>query len=403
MISGIIGLIIISFVVPSGIGIFHTKDDLETVRYNVDEISIQDIIDEDKNSDILQNGLATIYSGNSCFYYNVANANDISPSNNIIARKATYLKNGDDLISLDEDYNTKSYPEKAQNDETHFYGESNESTYIVKVSSPNTIYFRNASFEVEQYTIGNQTTSMADFVGCFFTNTSYFSILMGIGGSEVFRPGSLRYKHYKLGRLINYTYNNRTVYNKNNEWVTKAGMWYNWNISFDPGSWYFIFSGVVYDLDQEYVSTHWSVWMNFSEECSDLEISSYEGGKVYGLWYGEYDANVIISKAHTSEFMLNGKAHFKIENTFIFDFLTHPMRKGFWNIRWNTPEGIKKFNVIMTKNDWYYDKDKAEGCVYGIGGPGDYYLRTSYFDNEYEPDKNRAYPPYFIGMDVVLE
>lgn len=398
MIFVIISLIIISLIMPSSIGIFHTKNTPETFRKNIDEISIQDIMDESEKSNILQSGLVAEYSGNSCFYYNIAN--DIKPSDNIIARRVAYFGNEYDLISYNED-NAKGFTEKARNDETHFYGESNESIYIVKVSSPNTIYLKNASLAVEQYTIGNQTTSSADFVGCFFTNTSWFGILIGMGKSETFRMGSLRYEHYKFGRLINYTYDNRTVYNRNNEWVTIAWMCYPWNISFDPGTWYFIFSGVVYDLDQEDVSTQWSVWMNFSEECNDLEIATYEGGKVYGLWYGEYDANVIKSKAHTSEFMFNGRAHFNIENTFIYEFLHHPMRKGFWNIRWNTPEGIKKFNVIMTKNDWYYDEDKVEGCVYGIGGPGDYRLRTSYFD--YDPNGGWAYPPYFIGMDIVLE
>ena len=208
-------------------------------------------------------------------------------------------------------------------------------------------------------------------------------------------------KSNKLGKFINYTYDNRHVININNDWITKAWMFYPWNFSFGPGTWYFIFLGVVFDLDQKDVSTQWFVWMNFSDECNDLDISTYEGGKVYGLWYGEYDANIIKSKAYTSEFMLNGKAHFEIENTFIYDFFTYPMCKGFWNIRWDTPEGIKKFNVIMTKNNWYYDEDKVEGCVYGIGGPGDYSLRTSYFD--YNPDKGNAWPPYFIGMDINLE
>lgn len=396
-ISVIIFLIGISLIMPSSIGFLKVELTLENIRRNVDEISIKDLVNNYEKSNNLHNGLVAEYSGNSCFYYKIGD--DIKSSDDIIARRETYLRKEYDLSNDNIDAKV-CFIEKTQNNETHFYGESNESIYIIKVSSPNIIYFKNASSSVEQYTIGNQTTSFAQYVGCYFTNTSRLSILMGIGCSESYFEGSLRYERYKFGKLINYRYDNRSVRNKNNELVTKAWFSHPWNISLDPGTWYFIFSGVIYDLDQKDVSTKWSVWMNFSDECNDLEIEAYEGGKVYGLWYGEYDANIIISKSHTFEFMLNGKAYFDIKDTFIFDFIVHPFREGFWNIGWRTPDGIKKFNVIITEDDCYYDENKVEGCIYGIGGPGHYHLRTNYLD--YDPE-GLAWPPYFIGMDIALK
>jgi len=394
---GFIVLIILSFLMPSSIGIFHTINTPVTFRKNIDEISIQDIIDEVEKSNVLSSDLVVEYSGNSFFYYNVAN--DMKSSDSIIARRVTYYGSEHDLISYNE-VNAKGFTEKAQDDETHFYGESNGSIYVVKVSSSNMIYLDEVTFALERYAIGKQKTSCANFAGCLLTNSSGFIMMMGSWVGEAIYKGSLRYEHYKFGRFINYTYEDRKIYDKNNERITKGGMCNPWDHSFDPGTWYFIYSGVVYDLDQKDFSNQWSVWMNFSDECSDLEISTYEGGKVYGLWYGEYDANIIKSKSHISEFMLNGKAHFEIENTFIYFFFPAPMFKGFWNIRWDTPEGIKKFNTILPRDKWYYDDDKAEGCVYGIGGPGDYNLSTSSFD--YNPD-GYANPPYFMGMDIILE
>ena len=280
-----------------------------------------------------------------------------------------------------------------------FHGISNESIYVVKITSPTIITLVNGSIDVEQYVIGEQVATSASYVGCFFTNTTWFSTLVGFGSSEVYQEGQLRYEHYELFNFINYTYDNRSVRNiSDGDQVTGGWLRCPDNVSFNPGTWYFIFTGVVYDLKQDDLSTHWNIWMNFTNEGDDLDISTYGDGKVYGLWYGEYDANVIRSKAHTSEFMFNGKARFHIENNFLFQFKTHPSQKGFWNIRWRTPEGLKKFNMIMNEDGWQYDEEKVDGCVYGLGGPGDYHLRTSYFD--YDPEDGRAWPPYFVGIDV---
>ena len=201
--------------------------------------------------------------------------------------------------------------------------------------------------------------------------------------------------------IINYTYDNRTYQEyEHNQTVYGPSQSWRWNFSLPSGKWHFIFTGLVFDLEQDDVLPNYKVWLNFSEEREDLEISTSEGGKIHGLCYPEYDANIIVSKSWASEFMMNGKASFDIENTFIYKFILHPRANGFWRVKWNTPDGIKKFNMVMRKNNWYYNKDKVEGCVWGIGKSGYYELSTSYLDYDYE--RFWTYTPYFVGLDVKL-
>jgi hypothetical protein len=247
---------------------------------------------------------------------------------------------------------------------------------------------------------GTQTTQATAVDACFFTNKTYFSLLMGGSSGEVGYRGSLRYEHLKFGKLINYTFDNRSLYTLHNSLISWCWFTNPWNFTLSPGTWYFIFTSDVCDLKQDDEITHISAWLNFSKECNDLTISTSEGGTAYALWFGEFDANVIRSKTWTSELMINGKTHFHINNTFIYWFLSYPQQSGYWNIRWDTPKGAMTFHALMTKNKWYFDMNKT-GCVGGIAGSGEYMLRTGSFDHsqeQYEP----AFMPYFIGLDVKL-
>ena len=85
----------------------------------------------------------------------------------------------------------------------------------------------------------------------------------------------------------------------------------------------------------------------------------------------------------------------------------HPVLHGFWQIKWDTPDGIRKFKMIMKRNKWFYNEEDVEGCVYGLGKSGEYKLTTSYLDYFPILNNNNLPWPYaesvsFIGMDVEL-
>lgn len=282
----------------------------------------------------------------------------------------------------------------------HFYGESNASIYIVTVESSSDIFIVDGLYIQTLSSNGSQTKTGSDYCGCFVTDGTLLGGLGGAGSGERVFVGELRYLRLKFGRIINYTYDNRNY----QDYVHNESMGGHWrwlrNVSLPSGKLYFIFYGLAYDLEQEDMLHNYKVWLNFSEDSNDLHISTSEGGRIHGLCYPEYDANIILSKSFAFEFMLNGKASFDIENTFIYEFIKHPTSNGFWNVKWDTPEGSKNFNMIMRNRRKYYDENKVEGCVWGIGKSGHYELSTSYLDYEYVDHWTST--PYFVGLDVVL-
>jgi len=286
------------------------------------------------------------------------------------------------------------------NDNLHFYGHSNNSCYVVALSSPSEIYLEDFDYRIMIFPAIKKNFSNAFFTGVFLTNGTFFSGGLG-GGSESNQFGNLRYLHFKFGNL-NFTYSDRMLYNVTGwqgEYYTEP-----YNHTLPPGKWYFIFTGGFFDLSQNDTLVNISVWMNFSNKCKDLNISTSEGGKIYALWYGEFDANVIISKAWRFEMMLNGKKKFHINNTFIYYFWSWPTAQGFWRVKWIKPGGeISKLNMIIFRELHFPDIATSE-CERGIGGSGDYELTTSYLD--YSPilfgKHIYACPIYFVGIDLKL-
>ncbi len=303
-------------------------------------------------------------------------------------------------------YGYDNYSSIIQTDNVNFYGHSNESIYIVKVSNSYEVILDNLSFKIIEKTNGKKSSS-----GAFFTSCQIYDKNIGRGLEplmitcidEYDFQVKLRYLHYKLGKKINYSYENRTLKEYDNESIHSNYMEYPWGPIIPPGTWYFVFSSVIYDLDQTTVSTEWVVWMNFSGNCYGLNISTGEGGKVYGLWYAEYDANVIVSKSNMLEMVINGRAIFYIENTFFYWYSSFPIWRGFWNVNWITPDGIEKFNMIIIRGRQFYDEDEIEGCIWGMGGSGDYELITSYIDyGRTILGIGIAYYPIFVGLDLKL-
>jgi hypothetical protein len=301
----------------------------------------------------------------------------------------------DEITRLGSIYSQKYvYRNTLINDDLHFYGESNASIYIVKVSSPYEIIIDNISASGDINIIGEKTTSGANYHGVIITNGTEGE-MWGGSLSEWFIPRKLQYVHVNLGGF-NHTYDKRLLFEN---WSGVIASWDDtlYERIYPPGTWYFIFTSGIYDLNQEDVLTHLAVWINFSDTCQDVDISTREGGKLYLLWYGEFDANLIISKARTFEMMLNGKQEFHINNTFLYTFSFFPYTRGFWNIQWDTPDGIKKLHLINTKIGHHYTGDFE--CIMGTGRSGEYELRTSYLDQDL---MTYAEPIYFFGVDVPL-
>jgi hypothetical protein len=161
-----------------------------------------------------------------------------------------------------------------------------------------------------------------------------------------------------------------------------------------------IFYSIDFDLDDDQVFHQYDIWMNFSCETEDIMISASEGGKTYGILYPKYDAQIIYGKSLVCESLLNGKIEFDIEDTFLFDFPYGPERNGFWRLLWDTPAGLKMFNMFIKKGEFFYDEDLVQGRVYGVDGSGHYELTTSYMDVDH--GNGHARPLYFIGLDVKL-
>ena len=284
--------------------------------------------------------------------------------------------------------------------ETHFYGQSNSSCYVVAVSSPYDININDFYFEMREYIKDVKDTTLSSFCGVILTNGTYTSIGLG-GQSESNKIGTLQYVHFKFGRF-NYTYDNRYILYNFSGFFGGADLW-DHNHTLPAGTWYFIFTGGVFDLKQNDVIVETKVWINFSDKCKDLEIKTSGGGKIYALWYGEFNANLMVSKFGTFEMMINGRAKFHVNNTFVYTFWSWPAAQGFWRIKWIKPGGeIDKLSMIIIRK--YHFPDIDGSCISGIGGRGDYELITNYLD--YRPllfgKHIYAYPVYFVGLDVKL-
>ena len=202
----------------------------------------------------------------------------------------------------------------------HFQGTSNSSIYVITVSSPNEIGIENISCKLNLSIEGEQLTAGGNFHFCYFTDGTDLNLLRGTVVSEEYvEEGHLRYFQYKLGQL-NYTYENRSVFNWSG-WFAGFRWNYGYNFSLAPGTWHFIFTAGLFDISQKNTQVNMSVWMNFSDFCDDVDISTSEGGTINALWYGEFNSNLLVSKVDRFELMINGKTSFHINNTFIYDFL----------------------------------------------------------------------------------
>lgn len=284
---------------------------------------------------------------------------------------------------------------------THFYGESNASIYMVTVESSSDIILVDGYYNITLRSNGTQNIDGYDFEGFWITNGTILYPFFG-GAGEGAYMGKLRYFHMQFGKIINYTYDKRCYYEyQNNELV--YGTWYRFIKNYTylilpPGKWHLIFATLPFNVDQNDVLPNYKVCLNFS---GDVKISTSEGGKIYALYYPEYNAKLAVSRPWKFEYMRNGKASFYIENTFVYEFIDYPQVNGFWSIQWDTPDGMKNFNMIMIQKKLVYNENSAEGSVWGVGKNGTYEFTTNSLD--YDPEMYLAHAPIFIGVDVTLQ
>jgi len=278
-----------------------------------------------------------------------------------------------------------------------FQWNTNASCFVVSVFSFNRIYiddiFYNTTLEVN----GTHKTTWADVDGFFLTNGTWFGFV-GFGAYETTYSGNLRYFHFDWGPF-NYTHDNRITYNISGRYP--VNQMHLQNRTLPPGKWYFVFTSAFFDLEHDIVFNR-SIQMNFNDRCTDILVSTTAGGKVYALWYGEFDANLIISKSDVFETMVGGKYTFNVNNTFMYIFLRWPDSQGFWHIKWEKPDGsISKLNSVILQGYPYMQGD--ETCIEGMGPNGTYKLTTSYVDcKTLFPSSIYPAPIYFIGVDVKL-
>jgi hypothetical protein len=288
-------------------------------------------------------------------------------------------------------------PQKINGDDYNYFWESNTSIYVVKVTSPSEFYLKNFYYTHNWDVLTDRPISIKRYRYCYLTNNIEVEMLKGIGTGGEFDLGHLDYFHIQLGNL-KLTKDNRNLSNMNDKSITDI-MTYKNPLLIPSGTWYFVFVGTIFDLDQDEMVSNISLWMNFSGTNLDISISGE--GEVYGLWYGEFDANLIISRSHKFETMIGGKKQFSIEDTFIYQFtLIRPCNQGFWKMKWITPSGTKKMSIIMKDGIRYGDPDDYNECISGIGESGEYKLSTSYLD--YWTGFSYASSIYFLGLDVKL-
>jgi len=132
---------------------------------------------------------------------------------------------------------------------SYFYGQSNKSIYVITVSSTNEIIIENFTYNVSYYIFGEKTTGGAFFEGCYYTNGTSLNLLSASAHESYYDEGHLRYLSVKFGNF-NYKYENRSLFNWSGDFgyiLTNNRL----NLSLSPGKWHFIFTGGIFDLQQD--------------------------------------------------------------------------------------------------------------------------------------------------------
>ncbi len=318
---------------------------------------------------------------------------------------------------LKESNQAIDYENILSDDEYHFHDKVyDESIMIVRVSSPYEIYMNDFQYKVDFGINGEHESTKAFFYYGFVTNGSKVMILRYSLSSEIYliTQKDLRYLHVNAGSF-NYTEDNRPKYMVSG-WGRSGWANFPWNFSLPAGTWYFVFTGGMFDVDEDFLRINISAWLNFSSASRDLEISTFTGGKVYSLCSSDFDANLIASRRvyreadvgfdkKGFEVMLGGNARFHSNHSFFYFNSMDYYHVGFIKIRWDTPMGDLEYFSSNGLRDIKGIGDVInESCFLNIGGPGDYELRLDYVN--WKPLSfwlgGGTWPVYFIALDIEL-
>ena len=256
----------------------------------------------------------------------------------------------------------------------------------------------------------NRSTRGTFYNGCLVTNKKEVTNRGGYTHRWQ-RTDKINYFHCGFGKKIAYTYENMPMFKTFQYWVTESVI-DSFYITYPAGTWYFVWTGLIFDLEEEDVTTEMRVWMNFSGNCSDMVVEGFDVGEPYYLWYGEFDSTLTISKHPNYRRMLNGRANFKVNNTFLYYLESYPLTWwhgggggfGFFKILWKTPHSRETFRMfcwswreLVFRNLKIGDR-RPYDWKFGIGESGDCTFRTSYLDCMYKFTESL----YFVGLDVEL-
>ncbi len=283
-----------------------------------------------------------------------------------------------------------------------FHLDFNQAWCAVKISSKYPI-----SMDVIEY-IANGTIMDGKAIGSgiylLVMNSSQLwcgKALMGFCGEKL---GQLYYFHLRIGRFINYTFDNATY----EHGIVKGRVFLlpDW-LNLSAGTWYVVAMSGAFGIDNEKIRYNNSLWINFSSKCKDLEISYTVGDKIFALWEADFDSIFDINVYGKRAIMLKGKKIFSIDNTFV-GIIQPATGQGIQKIKWIYPDNtVKKAFIIANdrKNKWWWFGDDIFDVLTITGvNAGEYCLEISYnMHRSYLfPHLPLSYGIYFLGADIKL-
>jgi len=281
-----------------------------------------------------------------------------------------------------------------------FHGEDNGSCYVVTVFSPNPIHISNGSFRTRGIFDQPIECTLNKICGCFILNGSKYVSRPPTDIS--LDPERLRYVSIDVGPF-NYTYHNAATRNYSGEIM--SGRREIRNRTLPPGAWHFILTGALFTSERQ-PRLHHEVWLNFSHECQDVIVDTVSHGNIYAFSFTDFDSSITVSKECRLELMVNGRATFHVNHSFVYFYAGRDFSDGILTAEMTLPNGSVRSGHLVMARERAVSKYIEDGCFYGVGGSGIYHFNISYLNyrpllnvEEYWSDSS---PVYFLGLDVPL-
>jgi len=281
-----------------------------------------------------------------------------------------------------------------------FHGEGNGSYYVVTVFSPNPIHISNGSFRTRGIFDQPTECTLNKICGCFILNGSKYVSRPPTDIS--LDPERLRYVSIDVGSF-NYTYHNPATRNYSGEIMSGRREIRNRTLS--PGTWHFILTGALFTSERQ-PRLHHEVRLNFSHECQDVIVDTVSHGNIYAFSFTDFDSSITVSKECRLELMVNGRATFHVNHSFVYFYAGRDFSDGVLTAEMTLPDGSVRSGHLVMARERAISVDIDDGCFHGVGGSGIYHFNISYLNyrpllnvEEYWSDSS---PVYFLGLDVPL-